>query len=384
MTSWKCRICDRRGSSRPSISASAAARPSSAIGSPSCCPRRRGRRRPGRGPATLPHMPVRILLEVPITYDVGGETTHAPMVAARIGAATTKLILDTGSTDHVLDHRLAQRGRARSPCRASPASITPALRSRRGASATSALRDRRHARSRWPTRSPSPGRRRSSGWGVGGFLSPQHLHPDAAVSHRPRRASAPARRWRRGRRSRPGSMTGGPAWCVSTLARDAGDPTPVVAAAIEPFAPGATMLNTGGRTTEFTHGLASGACAAASRSASARASAGRMSRRRRSATGSCASATPGSPSRRCSSARRSGRGRAWSGWTSCAAPCWRRRRPRPARDVARPRRSDASARSGWYRGPVRGIQRPPRGSRVHPARLPYVPGRRRMRPATRS
>ena len=44
-------------------------------------------------------MHVPILLDVPITFEVGDGTTHAPMIDVRVGEVATKLILDTGSTD---------------------------------------------------------------------------------------------------------------------------------------------------------------------------------------------------------------------------------------------------------------------------------------------
>jgi hypothetical protein len=35
-----------------------------------------------------------VLLDVPITFDVGGEVTHAPMVEARVRGVATKRIVD--------------------------------------------------------------------------------------------------------------------------------------------------------------------------------------------------------------------------------------------------------------------------------------------------
>ena len=89
-----------------------------------------------------------------------------------------------------------------------------------------------------------------AGWGVGGFLSPQHLHPTAHVvidldADRLIMLDGPdaaVEAWLRARR--PDLMFLG-------LERGADEATPVVSASIEPFAPVATMLNTGGRGTEF-------------------------------------------------------------------------------------------------------------------------------------
>jgi hypothetical protein len=171
------------------------------------------------------------------------------MVEARIGRATTKLILDTGSSDHVLTDALA---------RAAGLDVVPGEPGvdHAGAPVPSWSLGNVHLRigdmhialiQAIAIAGPPPFER----WGVGGFLSPQHLHPDAAAvidlaKHRLLLVD--------------GDGDAIAAWLDDqwpglvrlTLARDAGDPTPVIAAAIEPFPPGRTMLDTGGRTTEFT------------------------------------------------------------------------------------------------------------------------------------
>ena len=89
-----------------------------------------------------------------------------------------------------------------------------------------------------------------SGWGVGGFLSPQHLHPTARVVIDLRGDrfilvdgdDADIAAWLHDRV---------PDLALLELARDPDEATPVVRAAIAPFPPVATMLNTGGRGTEF-------------------------------------------------------------------------------------------------------------------------------------
>ena len=56
------------------------------------------------------HPVLDILVDVPIVYDVdGGTTVHSPMVHAVVGGVPTRLILDTGSTDHVLTKELIDR-----------------------------------------------------------------------------------------------------------------------------------------------------------------------------------------------------------------------------------------------------------------------------------
>jgi hypothetical protein len=92
---------------------------------------------------------------------------------------------------------------------------------------------------------------------VGGFLSPQHLHPTARVVIDLRgdrfilvdAADADIATWLRDR---------APDLVLLELARDPDEATPVVDAAVAPFAPVATMLNTGGRGTEFAVGAVPG------------------------------------------------------------------------------------------------------------------------------
>lgn len=195
------------------------------------------------------HPALDILVDVPIVYDVdGGTTVHSPMVHAVVGGVPTRLILDTGSTDHVL---------------------TKALIDRVGATMTPGEDGTDHAGAPVPSwfvgelqieiggrpftlrdtvaiNGPPP----FVGWGVGGFLSPQHLHPRARVLidllHdrlalvEPSGADVDAALIARVPTLRP-----------LVLDRVAGDGTVDVRAAIEPFPVVATMLNTGGRQTEF-------------------------------------------------------------------------------------------------------------------------------------
>ncbi len=90
------------------------------------------------------------------------------------------------------------------------------------------------------------------GWGVGGFLSPQHLHPTATVV-----IDLVADRLLlvdiedEASDLRPWLPTRAPNLSLLELVRDQTEPTPVVPASVEPFAPVKAMLNTGGRGTEF-------------------------------------------------------------------------------------------------------------------------------------
>ena len=89
-----------------------------------------------------------------------------------------------------------------------------------------------------------------AGWGVGGFLSPQHIHPSALavidladdrfllVDDDPDEVRAVGR-------GPPPGPRGAP------CERDPAELTPVIEAAIEPFPAVPVMFNTGGRGTEF-------------------------------------------------------------------------------------------------------------------------------------
>ena len=89
-----------------------------------------------------------------------------------------------------------------------------------------------------------------AGWGIGGIVSPQHLHPTAFVVVDLLDArltfvegdAADVTAWVAAR---------SPTLHAHSLERAVGDSTILVHAAIEPFAPGVTMLDTGGKRTEF-------------------------------------------------------------------------------------------------------------------------------------
>lgn len=55
-------------------------------------------------------MGLRVTFDTPITYETAtGDTVHCPMIEAVVHGVATRLILDTGSTDHVLTRVLADR-----------------------------------------------------------------------------------------------------------------------------------------------------------------------------------------------------------------------------------------------------------------------------------
>ena len=100
------------------------------------------------------------------------------------------------------------------------------------------------------------------GWGVGGILSPQHLHESALTVIDlvddelllVEGSDADVLAWLAGR---------SPGLATLTLQRDEGFPSVVVRAAISPHPELPTMLNTGGRNTEFAADAVPGASAAA-------------------------------------------------------------------------------------------------------------------------
>ncbi len=192
---------------------------------------------------------MKILVDVPITFGTeGGTTVHAPMIHATVGGIGTRLILDTGSTDHVLTKELIDRvGVDAEPAEdgtdhagaAVPSWSVGALEVRIAAQPF-ALRDV------VAIAGPPP----FAGWGVGGFLSPQHLHPTARILIdllNDRLVVAGP------------SVADVDGWLIArvpslwpiVLDRVPTEPTVAVPTAIEPFPAVPTMLNTGGRQTEF-------------------------------------------------------------------------------------------------------------------------------------
>ncbi len=192
-----------------------------------------------------------VILDVPVVFDVeSGAVVHSPMIHARVGGELTRLILDTGSTDHVLTKPLIDRAGA-------PATPAEDGTDHAGAAVAS-----------WSVgdltievagvgfdlhdvvaiAQPGP----FEDWGVGGFLSPQHLHPTARVlidlvGNRLVVVDASV------------AADDVDAWLAArvpthrplTLSRAPGTTTVAVQAAVAGFPPIATMLNTGGRGTEF-------------------------------------------------------------------------------------------------------------------------------------
>ena len=191
----------------------------------------------------------RVLLDVPITFDVGDELTHAPMVHATVGDAPTKLIVDTGSSDHILTVELAERvGLALEPGEPGIDSTGAAVPSWTLGEISIRIEDHGFAlHDVVAIEGPPP----FGGWGIGGILSPQSLHPNAwavldLVDDRfflLDGDDADVLAW---------LATRSPDLNLVRIEHEPTDGTILVRAAIEPYEPTVTLLDTGGKRTRFT------------------------------------------------------------------------------------------------------------------------------------
>ncbi len=192
---------------------------------------------------------VRTLARVPITFEVAdGGTEHAPLVLGRLGGVTTRLVLDTGSDVHLLTKELVddldlefaegEEGTDHSGATMPSWSVEDVACALGGVELV--LGD--------VVAIPAP--RSFPRWGIGGILSPQHLHESACtvldlVTDELLLVD--------------GSDDGVAAWLAPraptlttlVLDRDATFTSVVVLASIWPHAEIPTMLNTGSVHTEF-------------------------------------------------------------------------------------------------------------------------------------
>jgi hypothetical protein len=189
-----------------------------------------------------------VLLEVPLTFDVGGEVTHAPMVEANVGGMMTRLIVDTGSTDHILTREFADRVGLRSEAgEPGTDSVGASVPSWMLGDVPIQIGDLDFT---LQSAVAIAGPARFAGWGIGGILSAQHLHPTAqvVVDLLDRRLTLVA-----------GAPSDVAAWVAArspsvrplSLERAPGDTTILVHSAIDAYDPVVTLLDTGGKRTEF-------------------------------------------------------------------------------------------------------------------------------------
>ncbi len=194
-------------------------------------------------------MDVRILARLPITLGtLDGSPQHAPLVVGSIGGIETRLVLDTGSEVHILTKELVDR---------IGLEVTPGEEGVDHSGATMPS---------WSVEdvgltlggvdltlgdvvsipAPPPFHR----WGIGGILSPQHLHPTAVTVIDladdelllVEGNDDDVLGWLNGR---------APDLVALSLERDPSFASVVVPAAVRPFAEIPTLLNTGGKRTEF-------------------------------------------------------------------------------------------------------------------------------------
>jgi hypothetical protein len=169
------------------------------------------------------------------------------MVEATVGDVDTLLILDTGSTDHVLTRELLDRvGVVGTPAEDGTDHAGAPVRSWsvgnlevRVGGVSLALRDV------VAIDGPPP----FAGWGIGGFLSPQHLDPTARVLIDLLGCRLVIAEGSGGVDAWLGARV--PSLRPVRLDRARETTTVAVEAAVEPFPAVTTMLNTGGRATEF-------------------------------------------------------------------------------------------------------------------------------------
>jgi hypothetical protein len=189
-----------------------------------------------------------IIFDEPITFTgADGQPTHAPMVAATVLGASTRLIVDTGSTDHILTVELANRvGLSAEPGEEGTDASGASVPSWTLGDVPVQVGEISHTLANViAIGAPGPFEPR----GIGGLISPQHLVPDAwmcldmagdrliAVSG----SEADVADWLTARA--PGIQ-------LHRLARDQADRTILVRGAIEPFAEVSTLLDSGGKASD--------------------------------------------------------------------------------------------------------------------------------------
>jgi hypothetical protein len=188
------------------------------------------------------------LFRTPIQFTANdGTAGHAPLIAARIGGTSTLLVLDTGSDTHLLTTEFAaQAGLATEPGEDGTDHAGETVVSATAGSVPMEVGDTVIPLASViviPAPPPFPG------WGIGGILSPQFLHPTAWIvmdladtdltfleADEPQLLA-----WLETRHPD-----------FETLVLDRiEDGTTVVEAAIEPLPAMPTLINTGGKGTEF-------------------------------------------------------------------------------------------------------------------------------------
>ena len=196
------------------------------------------------------------LLAAPLTFELpDGSVTHAPMVAAEVAGLATRLIVDTGASEHVLTVELARRaGLDLAPDEPGTDAAGDPVPSWRASRLSLIVAGATFSLEQVPVAEGPPP---FAEWGIGGFLSPQALHPSASVildlaSNRlslvddPPQVAAAALAERH-----PGLRT-------VTLERVPTDTTILVRAAIGEHPEVVTLVDSGARSTSFAAGALPG------------------------------------------------------------------------------------------------------------------------------
>jgi Aspartyl protease len=188
---------------------------------------------------------VSVLHAEPITFETNEGTTHSPLVHAVVNGVGTRLVLDTGASDHILTMDVCEAANlATEPGEPGTDSTGSSVPSWQAREVTIRIGELELALAEViAIDTPPPFRSR----GIGGTLSPQHLRPGASavldLSADPVATLVPAEDL--------------DAWLAETypgrrairLPAFDGDGTVLVEMAIDSFPPIIMMLDTGARTT---------------------------------------------------------------------------------------------------------------------------------------
>lgn len=201
-------------------------------------------------------MSVQILTRVPITFvPADGSAQHAPLVAGSVDGIETLFVLDTGSEVHILTKELVDRlGLAVAPGEEGVDHSGATMPSWSVEDASLALDDVELTLGdvvSIPAPAPFPPK------GIGGILSPQHLHPTAVTVID---LAEDELLLVDGDDDALAAWLGecSPQLVTLSLERHAEFASVVVPAAVRPFPELPTLLNTGGKRTEFSRAAVPG------------------------------------------------------------------------------------------------------------------------------